>query len=199
MSEAVVKSHPASATLSVVESELDMTRRNLVNDLYSRYWGELCLYINKTFGAGPPEPEDVVQSAFAKFSTLETPQDIENPRAFLYRMAYNIAIDQRRGSERHERLLRLAPSFLDEEITDDRSPERVLLGNEELRVLEDVIMTLSERDRTFFLLNRLEGVSFAEIARRTNMSASNVRRIIEDIFERIQIAFKNMEHKRRKD
>lgn len=55
--------------------------------IYRQYWSELCNYVLKTFGAGPPDPEDVAQAAFAKFAALENTDNIENKRAYLYSTA----------------------------------------------------------------------------------------------------------------
>ena len=164
----------------------------LVNKLYRAYGAEICQYLKVKFGGGPPEPEDIVQQAFTQFSSLKDPAEIDNPRAFLYRAAINLVIDDRRKEQRRRRLLQKYSAF-DEEITDDRQPERVLLGREQLNILESVLMALSERDRTFFLLNRLEGVSIAEIARRTNMSPSGVRFVIEQVLQKCQAALQAAE------
>lgn len=38
--------------------------------LYEADWEELVRYVRRTFGRGPPGPEDVVQAAFADFGAL---------------------------------------------------------------------------------------------------------------------------------
>jgi RNA polymerase sigma-70 factor (ECF subfamily) len=169
---------------------LSRERRGFLDDIYQDYWPELCRYINKTFGAGPPDPEDIVQQAFVNFAMHENSHGIANPRAYLYRTARNIAVDHERRVQRHNRLQRLACPAPDEEFTDDFDPERVLMGRGELKILEAAINSLSDRDRTFFLLNRLEGLSFAEIARRTGMSASGVRLIVERSLQTCQEAMR---------
>lgn len=58
-------------------------RKSELGQLYHRYWGDICRYINSTFGSGPPDPEDVAQSVFVNFFSLDNPEAIENPRAFL--------------------------------------------------------------------------------------------------------------------
>lgn len=159
--------------------------------LYIRYSNELINFVRRKIGNGPPEAQDVVQQAFTNFAALERPEEIKNPRAFLYRTVLNIAIDQGRQQKRHQRL----DAFIGTgQVCDILEPERQLIGREELQTLEKTILALSQRDRTFFLLNRLEDVSCAEIARRTNMSASGVRFIIEGVVEKCQIALKKAQH-----
>ena len=143
---------------------------------------ELCKYIAARVGTGPPEPEDVVQAAFTKFAALKAPEKVVNPRAFLYRTALNIVIDANRRAQRHHASLiqGVAPDL--EEATDDLEPERVLLGKEALLLLRQAVLTLPPRDRSFLLAHRLEGLSYAEIARRANMAPSTVREIVEKSF-----------------
>jgi len=59
-------------------------RENGMDVLYARHWGELCHYIKKHFGAGPPDPEDVAQEAFVKFAAVNDREAIDNPRAYLF-------------------------------------------------------------------------------------------------------------------
>jgi RNA polymerase sigma factor (sigma-70 family) len=170
-------------------------QNTFLQSLYARYWPEICHYLRGRFGAGPPEPQDIAQQAFAQLAALSNPQSITNPRAFLYRTAINAAIDHRRNQRRRERLLDTVVRPEAEEDIHDPGPERVLLGQEQLSILEEAVMALPERDRTFFLLNRYEGVSFAEIARQTGMSPSGVRLIVEQALASCQVALRAAERK----
>ena len=156
-------------------------RASILSTLYEQHWRELCRYIRGRFGGGPPEPQDIAQYAFTQLTSLDDPDQLTNPRAFLYRTATNAAIDQIRASTRQNRILGNIHVEQTQNPSSEFSPERLLLGKEDLKLLEGAIMSLSERDRTFFLLNRLEGVSFAEIARRTGMSPSGVRLVVENV------------------
>src|SRR5687768_9311657 len=73
--------------------------------LYAEHWAELCAYLRRTFGPGPPEPEDVAQATFIRFAQLERHDAIENPRAFLQRMAHNIAVSELRKARTHDKYL----------------------------------------------------------------------------------------------
>jgi RNA polymerase sigma-70 factor (ECF subfamily) len=171
-------------------------RKSIIRRLYRQHWQELCHYVRGRFGAGPPDPQDIAQHAFTQLTALEQPQNLRNPRAFLYRVATNAAIDHVRANARQSRVLELIHSDPDEDALSNPTPERILLGREDLKVLEDTIMGLAERDRTFFLLNRMEGASFAEIARRTGMSPSGVRLIVEHVLECCQSALNQAENAR---
>src|SRR5688572_3251372 len=86
----------------------DGERRQQLSDLYRVHWKGLCGYVRAQFGPGPPEPEDVAQTAFIRFAAAD-PAHIENPRAFLYATARNLVIDHHRHAQRasaHEQVAR---------------------------------------------------------------------------------------------
>jgi RNA polymerase sigma factor (sigma-70 family) len=143
--------------------------------LYARHWGELCHYIKKQFGAGPPDPEDVAQEAFMKFAAVHDRDAIDNARAYLFRTAHNVFVDE------HRRLALRRASPRDTEaqpVSDDRTPERVLVGQERLEVLARSLRAMPEARQRSFLLNRLHGLSCAAIARMTGYSESAVKKHI---------------------
>lgn len=148
-----------------------------VHALYEAHADEIGSFLKARFGAGPPDPQDIVQQTFANYLDKGNGSAIRNPRAFLYRIAINLTIQQRRTARRRRKLL---PEYARThgDPTDELHPERVLLAKEQVRALEDALNQLGERDRTFLLLHRLEGVSYAEIARRTGMAPSSVRYVI---------------------
>lgn len=144
--------------------------------LYARHWGELCLYIKKHFGPGPPDPEDVAQDAFMKFAAIDDRDSIDNPRAYLFRTAHNVLVDE------HRRLVLRRANPADTEarpVSDDRTPERVLVGRERLEILTRSLRAMPAARRRSFLLNRLQGLSCAAIARMTGYSDSAIKKHID--------------------
>lgn len=150
-------------------------QRELLGEVYRRHWLELCRYVASTFGAGPPDPEDVAQQAFVRFAALDDPDAVDNPRAYLYRTAHNIVVDEHRRAAR-----RMAHQTVEIEAgaekSDDRSPERVLLARERLQVITRAVQALPVKCRRSFLLHRVHGLSCAEIARRTGYSQSAIKK-----------------------
>lgn len=161
-----------------------------IQALYEAHADEISSFLKARFGAGPPDPQDIVQQTFANFLGQGDVPAIRNPRAFLYRIAINLTIQQRRAAQRRRKLL---PEYARThgDPTDELHPERVLLAKEQVRALEDALNQLAERDRTLLLLHRLEGVSYAEIARRTGMAASSVRYVIGQALKNCQQALQS--------
>lgn len=164
---------------SVVGEEVKpalLRRDGSIDVLYARYWTELCHYIRRQFGVGPPDPEDVAQETFIKFASLENRHTIDNPRAYLYRTAHNVLIDERRRLTLRNKITGDIEEALN--VSDDRTPERVLVGKERLDVLTRTLLAMSDARRRSFLLNRLHGLSAAAIARMTGYSESAVKKHI---------------------
>jgi RNA polymerase sigma-70 factor (ECF subfamily) len=163
----------------------DDTRLKL---LYERYWPELCRYIRVTFGSGPPDPQDVAQSAFARYLALDNRDAVDNPRAFLYTTARNIALDFNRHLKHATRhTLREAQNECADKL-DECSPERITLARERAKMLAAVIENLPHRQRQALLLHRLHGLSYGEIAARTGASKSDVSRQISRALEAVETA-----------
>ena len=102
---------------------------------------------------------------------------IKNPRALLYKTSYNIAIDlKRHGSVRQKHI----DSVVDLESTavEELGPERVVEGNRQLEILAKALWAMPKKRRKLVLMNRFDGLSYAEIARRVGLSETSVRRQI---------------------
>ena len=146
--------------------------------LYRRYWAELCGYAVKTFGHGPPEPEDLAQAAFTRFAALDDRHQIRNPRAYLYRSVHNAAVAHRRHENTRLKHAQTVAELTAPDKTDDRNGERVLLAKERVRIIEAVVLAMPETKRNVLLLNRFEGFSKAEISRRLGISPTHVKRLL---------------------
>jgi RNA polymerase sigma-70 factor (ECF subfamily) len=144
--------------------------------LYRHYRQGLRRYIQTTFGAGPPDPDDVVQAAFERFAQLEDQDAIQNPHGYLVRAARNYVIDHQRRAEVRERNsegIRLIG-----EISDDWDAERVIAAREELNLLERAIQGLDERRRNVLIMNRIHGISCARIGEELGIPTTTVKDMI---------------------
>jgi RNA polymerase sigma-70 factor (ECF subfamily) len=162
-------------------SSIDIERwrdRSAFQRIYVQEWRDLCAFLRARFGAGPPDPEDVAQQAFLKLGERPADQALESPRAFVFRVAINLTLDDRRRQRRVDRsLVASGPELSPPE---DPGLEQALIAKDDLKLLEQVIAGLPERHRRYLAANRIEGLSFAEIARRQGVSESLVRKTIDE-------------------
>lgn len=151
-------------------------RASEIEHLYIRYFEDLVANVRKSFGSGPPEPEDVVQSAFEKFAKLEDRTTVRNPRSFLYIAARNIVLDHKRSSKVADAYiaeqLALDSEFLVERIT----PERVVEARARFDALVKAMTALPQKQQVILTMSRLEGKSYREIHEETGWSMGDISR-----------------------
>ncbi len=140
------------------------------------------------------DAEDVVQDLWIKLSSLET-GPIANPKAYLHRMALNMANDivrarvRRRGREASWSDLMVAET--DSVAIDPApSPERALLAKRELEQVSQAIRSLPDRAREAFHYHRVDGLSHAEVAMTMGISKSAVEKHMATAMKSILRAIK---------
>jgi RNA polymerase sigma-70 factor (ECF subfamily) len=121
------------------------------------------------------ESRDVAQESYLRLVQAMRGGTVNNPRAFLYRVAGNLAIDQLRRRRRWPTVQADDPT-LAQALGTHPSPETTYLAREDLGRFAAILDRLSRKERTAFLLLRLEGCSYAEIGRRMGMSETMARR-----------------------
>lgn len=121
------------------------------------------------------EALEVAQEAYVRMLNLDESNAVSFLRAFLFKTAANIAIDRMRSRERRQQLREAA---LFEEFREPPTPERELVGAQEVAVVERVIAELPPKCRRAFLLNRIHGLEPAEIARQMEVAERTVRHYI---------------------
>lgn len=148
-------------------------------ELYRSYWKDLCWQLRRAFGAGPPEPEDVAQAAFARFAELGDPERIRNPRALLLVTARNIILDHKRRNGHHLAYMRSLKAELIHTPQNDISPERVLIEMERLEVVKQAIASLPHKQKVILSLHRHHGYTYQQIVAETGWSYGDVYRQME--------------------
>jgi RNA polymerase sigma factor (sigma-70 family) len=177
LSEASESTSDAAAVRS--EGSSARPSEELLQALYRAHCAELRRYVHRQFGAGPPEPEDVVHAAFTRFAQLTRSAVVLNPRAFLFRTVRNIVIDERRRERTQERHTEELKGTLAGWMGCEFSPEHVLIESERFRILEGALRGMPARRRAMLLLNRIEGLTCTEIGRRAGVTEAAVRKQID--------------------
>ena len=121
------------------------------------------------------DAEDLVQEAWVRLACYERKETVAEPEAFLMRAAINLSIDAYRASRnRSEHVL------LEEVVLVDSTPgaEAVLLARERIARLSECLACLDARTRRIFLAQRVDGMSYLEIARDNRLSVSSVEKHI---------------------
>ncbi len=127
--------------------------------LIERYWDRLFRFLYH-LTRDVHMAEDLTQETFMKaFAALHSFQLGSNFRAWLFRIAHNNFINQRR--KRQHALQPLPSEFAETSI----EPLEALLGQEMLTLIADAVSKLPSEFRAALLLRVDQGLSFREIAR----------------------------------
>jgi RNA polymerase sigma factor (sigma-70 family) len=98
----------------------------------------------------------------------------------VYRVAWHLAGNRMAKRQRH---MRLGVQIFDTTNAVAVPPEQLCAAREDLAIIEECLKELPPRCRMVFILARLEGLSFEEIARRMDISVRSVYRYVERALE----------------
>jgi|694.fasta_scaffold69628_2 RNA polymerase sigma factor (sigma-70 family) len=149
--------------------------------LFERHRSELRRFL-EALCQDPHDAEDLLQELWIKVATSSV-GPVGNGRAYLFRMANNMAIDQFR-SRRQARARQaswLESQGLGHGLPEDQpdpapNAETVISGRQEAEALAEAILALPPGARRALTLHRLEGLSHAEVARAMGISRSGVEK-----------------------
>ena len=138
-----------------------------VRRFYARHGEELQRYLTRRLNCAQTAA-DLTQEVFVRLMRSEVAGAVDNPRAYLYRIASNLLTDHFRAIKQQTGNLGSSPL---EAVPDESpGPERALLARDELRRLERAIEALPPRQREILLLHKFDGLSYQEIAERLGIS-----------------------------
>lgn len=161
-----------------------------VEDLYRKHWKDLCGWLYRRYGPGPPEPEDIAQAAFEKMAAIKDVGRIKNPRAYLFTTAVNEALMSIRWAARNRQ-------FIDDELkyvgrkVEELSPERIYSSQDRLNAVLHEIDRLPEKQRHIILCSRFRGMTYEEIGAATGWSIADISRQLKAALATIRVALED--------
>lgn len=118
---------------------------------------------------------DLVQDIFLRVAERPDIGTQENVRAYLYKVATNLAIDHERRTARRARIL-VAASATDQVADDKPGSQQILENRDRLLRVQEALRQLPTISQQIFHLNRVEGLSYGAVARRLGISESSVQK-----------------------
>jgi RNA polymerase sigma factor, sigma-70 family len=146
-------------------------------ELYDLYQKKLYNFIYNITRI-PEITEEIVADIFVKlWIGRELLVQIEQPNAFLHKVAYYKAMDFLKTMARHTRLQqRYNEWYL--ATTQEKSPDQLLIDAEMVHLIGQAINQLSPQRKLIYRLSREEGMTHEQIARHLNLSRHTVRNSI---------------------
>ncbi|AMB86141.1 RNA polymerase subunit sigma [Pseudomonas agarici] len=152
--------------------------------MVENYYRELVCFLNARLG-NRQAAEDVVHDAYLRVLERSSQTPIQQPRAFLYRTALNLAIDD------HRRNVMRRVESLDALDQEERffmpSPQASMDHGQRLDMLQRAMAELPALCRQSFTLRKLEGLSHQEIAERLGISRSLVEKHIVNAMKHCRV------------
>lgn len=123
------------------------------------------------------EADDVVQEAYSKFASMESVEDVRNPKNYLFMIAHNLIASH----VRHSRVVSIRAVDDLEALgiaADDPTPETQASDREQLQLLALAISELPEPSRSAFMMRVIEELPHRTIGERLGMSGNAVQKNI---------------------
>lgn len=127
------------------------------------------------------DANDLAQEALLRMHKCQQERRLDNVRAFLFKTANNLVIDQIRRDKIRDRFFNA--ELLPQQGSDNTtqcvpSAERTVCAEEELDQVAQIVDDMPERVKRAFLLSRGSGLSYGEIAKEMGVSVSMVEKHI---------------------
>jgi RNA polymerase sigma-70 factor (ECF subfamily) len=139
--------------------------------VYRAEHGRLLRFFRKQ--VGPDEAPDLVQETFTRLLRSGAFDRVENPAAYLTRSARNLLIERARRKTREQRIALPYDEGRDAPV----QPEQAWRIEEAdvRRIYRRTLRAMPRRTRRIFLMHRLKGMSYREIAKQTGISDKGVQ------------------------
>ncbi len=164
----------------------DGDRNARLRSLATRYREPVVRYFLRR-GLNAEASEDCAQDVFLRIARADQSQ-IENAEAYLFTIAASVVVDHaRRRKSRHED--RHDPFETQSLEGSEFNPARLFEGRQSLIRLRAVLEELPSRTREIFLLNRLEGLSYTQLAARYGLNVKSIEKHMSKALAHLRTRF----------
>ena len=132
---------------------------------------------------GRTDIDDLVQETFIRALKAVQQTEVVNPKTWLFTIARNVAIDEKRRTK----LISWLPDiFLQHLVSHDKTPEESLELSENKRLLYDMINQLKRSYRDVMILRGIKGLSSKETAEVLGWSEAKVNITLHRAMKAVQ-------------
>ncbi len=152
---------------------IDKQQSNL-EELYRDHSKRLVGYVYN-FLRSENEAEEVAQEAFLKLHSAKKPEEIISHKAFLYRIAHNLAMN----TLRRRKIVRFDTGIDMEEIeveSNEPLADQQLSSKQEFKTFCDAVAKLPPKCRQAFTLRVIHKKSFKEVSQELNIAISTAEK-----------------------
>lgn len=140
-----------------------------------KYYNELLYFAQKQVG-DKEKAKDIIQETYSKVLEIKEKLEINNERAYLYKIAKNIVIsealeNQKMPSTEYEENSNISPIY--------EQPEEVLIQEDQEKIFMQIIEELPQRAKEAYILHTIEGYSRKEIGNMLDITSNAVEKLIK--------------------
>src|SRR5262245_59027619 len=136
-----------------------------------------------TLGLHPPRAQEAVQEVFLRlYATMRKGEEIQSPRAWIFRVAHNLGLKIRARQQSEEPFDAEARTHYH---GSSDTPETEYLERERMARFHDAVTGLSEQQKRCLFL-RMEGLGYPEIGATLGISASAVGEFLRRAMVRLK-------------
>lgn len=151
--------------------EKNLCNDNVFNGFYHKHSRDLYNFMYYRSGNGD-QSQDLVQEAFVKVFQNCGKIQLKKAKSYLFTTANNLFLNV----VKHKKVKLAYAKQQPAEVTTGEDPQFVLREKEYMEQLENAIADLTEAQREVFLLNRIDGKKYREIAEMLNISEKAVEK-----------------------
>jgi RNA polymerase sigma-70 factor (ECF subfamily) len=153
-----------------------------VEDVFRQHNKALVQFLRSRLGSDQ-DAREVAQEAYVRLLQLDRPEELSFLRAYLFKIAANLAIDHVRRLGRARSVSEELPLF---EFPEAPTQEARLGARDDLKIVSLAVSELPPKCRQAFLLSTVENRSSSQIAKHMNLSDRMIRIYLSRALEHIQ-------------
>lgn len=150
-----------------------------VERLYLVYQPQVLRYLTRMLGQ-PQTAQDLTQETFLRATRWHGPDEEPHQRAWIFRIARNLALNHLRDTSRH---LALAP---------DAAQAAIGGTNDTTLIVKEALGKLSALDRDVFVLRESAGLSYDEIAATCEITTDAVRARLQRARQSLRVMLRDV-------
>lgn len=157
--------------------------------LYHKFYNEIYQFAFQ-LSLSQTESKDLLQDAFLRlFNELDRKVEIENPRAWLYKVVLNLWRNEYNKTKKHQ----LNNTLFTNQKSSNPSPEIDLLKKEKRELVFSCMAQLPIKDSDILFLFH-DGLSYAEIAEILDMKTTSVGTTLSRSIKKLKLILKTKHH-----
>ncbi|MDY6945713.1 MAG: sigma-70 family RNA polymerase sigma factor [Pseudomonadota bacterium] len=161
-------------TVDSAGEPIDDGRAQRITRLFSEHNDSLVRFLAARLNS-VQEAKEVAQEAYVRLLSLDDSGAVSFLRAFLFKTAANLAVDRLRTRNRQRQAI---SAGLCDELREAPTPDHEAAQAEEAEIVRRLIGELPPKCRRVFLMHRIDGEDFSQIAKQMDLSERMVRHYV---------------------